>query len=1056
MAEFEGDWDWESLLMYSNQEEDAHVTSSPMGSTAETAFAPFEPAGVRSDAGPSLSFDGTRYREDKPTGFTADLVALQSRSLVTQGHSITGKLHSLVLEEDIDMSRPQRAKLIQFLDRLAAGRFRLLHGESHGNTSSEKSEEGTENYSREFAYKCIDASYVDPQGVPTLLDREDLERLIDRVMDKAAVFPAGLTLLNAILAIGSHCLNLKDSTSSASRANYPVSQFFDKALKFRHQIPAEASLEKLQSLLVMSYFASRTGSILASSLIAEATCCAQGLRLNSTPAIQRTHAGPIEQETARRAFWFLYCLEKPHCLREGTFPLVNEAFIDHTPPRLLNSFGKSDWLLINSRDTVDSIEILERALKAWEKELPFPCDTPLSNRMMNYSTLTCTDRRLRLSNLYRYHGAVIAIQILQSCQSNTQWDEEICCQSARTILSACYCISLSDVQYDWSLYYFPSIATCVLFIILIRKGNSQKDLSYIGIASGFFGRLSLDADVPFDEITELINRMDRLKQIWADVLCLGVDEFGESDSFFELGGDSVKAIQLLGETALLAPDTDLDMLYKYPTLSEFYSWAKDNTGKTQIDPSSKGYDYVATQPPSNTVSSERQELACIAPGIKITDLQASLKDSGLESRTVVKAARITPIQEFFMTLAMAGNVGLLNYVYEVEGPLLLNGLQQLIQHLENKNPILRTTIVKAGDEYIQVALEHSLSEWVHSTNIQEYMQHTMTLKMTPGARPVQYCLIMNDDIHGKNFFIISIHHMFCDAFSRYLIEKEMLHILHSPATYLQEPERPWFGDFVTHLHETRTDNAVSEYWEKYLNGSNLANIHPHSLCPEGPGELDGEIIEVVPASVFSSQSQTASHTQLILAAWSLALAKLSGLRDITFGLCRHGRSHPYQDVRRMVGPLVSATPLRIDLTQYNERVEDLVQRVQDEVLATAQWEQGLIPGVYNLGDGRPFVQSLVNLKSELYAMPEGYTDDEQKGDIWRMVTRRDLQDYDMKSDWPVLLLIHQQKGVFRLKMYYQSSLVSHEKAATLFHDLKHMVDVLAGADEMTTVGGLLA
>jgi hypothetical protein len=60
--------------MYSNQEEDAHVTSSPMGSTAETAFAPFEPAGVRSDAGPSLSFDGTRYREDKPTGFTADLV----------------------------------------------------------------------------------------------------------------------------------------------------------------------------------------------------------------------------------------------------------------------------------------------------------------------------------------------------------------------------------------------------------------------------------------------------------------------------------------------------------------------------------------------------------------------------------------------------------------------------------------------------------------------------------------------------------------------------------------------------------------------------------------------------------------------------------------------------------------------------------------------------------------------------------------------------------------------------------------------------------------------
>ncbi|PYI12626.1 CoA-dependent acyltransferase [Aspergillus sclerotiicarbonarius CBS 121057] len=550
--------------------------------------------------------------------------------------------------------------------------------------------------------------------------------------------------------------------------------------------------------------------------------------------------------------------------------------------------------------------------------------------------------------------------------------------------------------------------------------------------------------------------MDRLRHIWADVLCLGADEFDDTDSFFELGGDSVKAIQLLGEAAAFAPDLDMDTFYRYPTLNAFYSYTKECTEDRRLAsrPRCNGNGVTDSQADvsydGNDVSSKS---TVDAPGIEVRDIESPLRAVAIDKKAVVKAARITPIQEFFMHLAMAGNVGLLNYVYEIEGPLLLTGLQQLVQQLETKNPILRTTIIQAEDEFIQIVLNQSMSEWVHSSDIHKYMQHTMTLKMTLGARPVQYCLIMNDKTHGKNFFIISIHHMFCDAFSRYLIEKEMLQILRSPSDYAQEPERPWFGDFVTHLRATRSDAEVAHYWDRYLQGADLANIHSNSLSNDGPGELDGELIEIIPASIFGSHSHV-SHTQVVLAAWSLALAKLSGLRDITFGLCRHGRSHPYQDIRRMVGPLVSATPFRIKLLDDDQRVEDLVQGVQDEVTATAHWEQGHIPGVYNLGDGRPFVQSLVNLKSELYAMPDGYTDKEQNGDIWRLATRRDLQNYDMKSDWPVLLLIHQQKGVFRLKMYYQSSLVDHEKAATLFHDLKHFVESLASA-ECSTVGDLL-
>lgn len=33
--------------------------------------------------------------------------------------------------------------------------------------------------------------------------------------------------------------------------------------------------------------------------------------------------------------------------------------------------------------------------------------------------------------------------------------------------------------------------------------ENRRSLSYLAIASGFFGRLSLDTDVPFNEVTEL-------------------------------------------------------------------------------------------------------------------------------------------------------------------------------------------------------------------------------------------------------------------------------------------------------------------------------------------------------------------------------------------------------------------------------------------------------------------------------------------------------------------------------------------------------------------------
>lgn len=47
---------------------------------------------------------------------------------------------------------------------------------------------------------------------------------------------------------------------------------------------------------------------------------------------------------------------------------------------------------------------------------------------------------------------------------------------------------------------------------------------------------------------------------------------------------------------------------------------------------------------------------------------------------------------FFLDLGLAGYIGLINYIFEVEGSDLKHGLTTLVNLLESKNPIFCTVI----------------------------------------------------------------------------------------------------------------------------------------------------------------------------------------------------------------------------------------------------------------------------------------------------------------------------------------------------------------------------
>ncbi|KAJ4395791.1 hypothetical protein N0V93_000005 [Gnomoniopsis smithogilvyi] len=518
----------------------------------------------------------------------------------------------------------------------------------------------------------------------------------------------------------------------------------------------------------------------------------------------------------------------------------------------------------------------------------------------------------------------------------------------------------------------------------------------------------------------------------------------------------VKAIQMLGRLSEHGLDIELDVIHHNRTLESFWRSASNIEKRDDKHHSHDDNFHDNYTKPAGHVDSQANG-SVLQTGISTTEFANVCKQMGVVSDAIVRAAPITPTQEWLLEFSLQGGMILANSVYEVDGEDVESGLAQITELLEAKIPIFRSTIVQVGKQkaYDQLLLKKGNPLWIRTSNLDEYFHTTFTERLKLGGSPIQCAIVQNDKAHeGKMFFVISIQHSFFDVFSRSIMERDILQILQTPDEYAQEPERPWYGDFAKHMRSLPDyENKLSQYWSKYLDGAEFSNIHPQSLA--SPSGFQDGVIQWSRLEVPVSAS--AQQTPLVLTAWTIALARQSGLRDIVFGLARHGRSHPFQNIRRTIGPFLSLTPIRLRLggeRAHPETVRELVQRMQGEILDTARWEQGAIPGVYPDDKGNPWVQTWVNVKSELYTMGNGYREGNASKRISKFVPRSDLHPLWMKSHWAVCLLIYFKHDGVEACAGYRTSLIGHDKAKNLFADFKVLIKELA--DEAgNTVDGLL-
>ncbi|KAL5089198.1 hypothetical protein Trisim1_005761 [Trichoderma cf. simile WF8] len=393
---------------------------------------------------------------------------------------------------------------------------------------------------QKFVFDCIDVCLSDRPGISVFLDRASLESAIHDVLGQLQCSTPTKALVYVVLALGTHFFHSEGRCERLSELQHNPLVHFNAALKLKEQLlNGNFSVQSLQALIAMTYFGLLIESREARNLLCSCIQYSQMMRLNRSSSINALCAISDDRTKVKKAFWFLYAMEQRFCLRTETFPLLNQDFIDYEPPKQEGHSVSVDWLSIwchhaslcafilqefygqRALQSQGSSYIfdLEERLRKWMQRLPSELQL-VDDQMVGLNTIRSQERRTKIHIFCLYYEILLAAYAKQtSAKSLTFTDlnmwpscrDQQQTSAVKKLLEASHQLTLADVRLDMSFYQLIRVSSCKLAVSTICDGNNSKDLSYLSMAVGFFGRMAIgDIDGPQEEVTEIVRIVHQL------------------------------------------------------------------------------------------------------------------------------------------------------------------------------------------------------------------------------------------------------------------------------------------------------------------------------------------------------------------------------------------------------------------------------------------------------------------------------------------------------------------------------------------------------------------
>jgi amino acid adenylation domain-containing protein len=439
-----------------------------------------------------------------------------------------------------------------------------------------------------------------------------------------------------------------------------------------------------------------------------------------------------------------------------------------------------------------------------------------------------------------------------------------------------------------------------------------------------------------------------LASIWAEVL--RVEPVGVEDNFFDLGGDSMRSIQIRARAQKRGLDISHEQLFQYRTISQLARVVGfDGAGATG----------PARVEPFGLISAE--DRGRLPEGLEDAYPLAMLQAG------MIFHSEFNPEAAIFHDL----------HSFHLHARFDVPTMERAVREVSARHAVLRTSFelsrftqpLQLVHENVTPPLdigdlrglpaeeqEHALADWMAADKRRRFVWNEPPLLRFHAHRRA-------DDSFQ---FTMSFHHAILDGWSAASLLTELfgryLALLEDEASPAAGPLAASFRDFVA-LEQAALDSAAcKQYWKEQLAEVTVSRL-PRLRRPQAAGVVPVEVREVViPAEVSEGLKRLASAASVpvksvLLAAHLKVMGLLGGVRDVVTGLVYNGRPEE-TDGEKVLGLFLNTLPLRLDMAggTWRELAEKVFERERDSL----PFRRYPLAELQRIGTGQPLFETSFN------------------------------------------------------------------------------------------------
>lgn len=547
---------------------------------------------------------------------------------------------------------------------------------------------------------------------------------------------------------------------------------------------------------------------------------------------------------------------------------------------------------------------------------------------------------------------------------------------------------------------------------------------------------------------------------------LGKSPIGVHDDFFDLGGDSVTAIQFASRLKEQQIEIASDLLFDYSTMEEL---AKQIRLESDSQPSTEavaGEDLTIQEQQARQISLESNSessgnaLPDVTPGtlfFSIGQADQEILRGTVDAQEVESVYPLTFMQLLVLNHnilhARQGTVNVLSFPIAEE--LRLHDFRMAWQRVIDRHSVLRTGFiwrrisnpVQFVKRQVEVSIDvldwtklseaeqqRALGEW-----IAEERQQNFKVDEVPQMR---FQLIQYSKASYQ--FVWTYQNSLFDGWSMNLILQEVWANYQLGESLISEPhmQATPFLDYVK-WQKRQDDQEAKRFWTEELGKFR----YQEQFVQTTPSQRNSYVSavksvalaqdEVYTVREFSRKNQLTINT-VVLGAWGLAQARLFAQHDVLIGMITSGRVPEIEQMDKMVGLFTNSLPVRLTYSD-TDQVKAWFVALQKKIVTIRRYEYITLQQIAQWSQiPLDFLQTVINTRSLVYTH---FPFQGQAGE------QRPFQaESSGQLHLPLRLFVNPGEEHFTIRAEYDSNQFAHDTVAQLLDEVKRLLVAIPSAD----------